>query len=68
MNEARPVALKRNGAWLSFELLDCYRTDDRWWTEQRIARLYYELLLEDGRTLTIFHDEMADTWHEQRYG
>ena len=64
-----PVALRRNGGWLNVvELLDRYRTDDRWWTEWPVARTYYELLLEDGRTVTIFHDEIEDSWYEQRYG
>jgi len=64
-----PTALRRHGAWLLvIELLDRYRTDDRWWTEQPIARMYYELLLEDGRTATLFRDEISDRWWEQRYG
>ena len=64
-----PVALRRNGSWLNvIELLDRYRTDDRWWTERLVARTYYELLLVDGRTVTIFHDEIESSWYEQRYG
>ena len=64
-----PTALRRNGRWLQVvELLDRYRTDDRWWTAEPIARTYYELLLEDGRAAAVFHDEVNDTWHEQRYG
>ena len=64
-----PTALRRHGAWLLvIELLDRYRTDDRWWTEQPIARMYYELLLADGRTATVFRDEISDRWWEQRYG
>jgi len=64
-----PIALRRNGGWLkAVELLDRYRTEDRWWTEQPIARTYYELLLEDGRTVTMFRDELSVEWYEQRYG
>jgi hypothetical protein len=64
-----PVALRRNGEWVNVaELLDRYRTVDRWWAEQPVARTYYEVLLEDGRIVTIFHDEIGDCWHEQRYG
>jgi len=50
------------------ELLDRYRTDDRWWTEQPISRTYYELLLEDDRIVAIFHDEIEESWFLQRYG
>ena len=64
-----PTALRRNGTWLDVvEVIDRYRTDDRWWTEQPIARMYYELLLVDGRTATLFRDEISDRWWEQRYG
>ena len=63
-----PSAVRRGGAWLEvIELLDRYRTDDRWWTSQPIARAYYELLLEDGRRLTVFRDEIKLSWWEQRY-
>lgn len=63
-----PAALRRNGGWLNVvELLDRYRTDDRWWTERPIARTYYELLLEDGRRATMFRDEITSVWWEQKY-
>lgn len=63
-----PSALRRRGMWLAVvEVLDRYRTDDRWWTSQPVARTYCELLLEDGRTATVFRDEIAGSWWEQRY-
>jgi hypothetical protein len=69
LERGTPAALRRNGRWLLVaQLLDRYRTDDRWWTEQPVARTYYQALLEDGRVVTIFHDEIAGSWHEQRYG
>jgi hypothetical protein len=69
MEDDVPAALARNSGWqMVIELLDRYRTDDRWWTERSVARTYYELLLEDGRTVTIFYDEIQDSWSEQRYG
>ncbi len=64
-----PTALRRNGTWLLVaEVLDRYRTDDRWWTERPISRTYYELLLEDGRTATVFRDEIEGLWREQKHG
>lgn len=64
-----PAAVRRGAIWLEvIELLDCYRTDDRWWTERPVSRTYYELLLEDGRTVTVFRDELDGRWWEQRYG
>ena len=64
-----PSALRRGRTWLAVaEVLDRYRTDDRWWTAEPVARTYYELLLEDGRAVTVFRDEISDRWWEQRYG
>ena len=64
-----PTALRRHGAWLLvIELLDRYRTDDRWWTVAPIARDYYELMLEDERTITVFRDDVQGGWWEQRHG
>jgi hypothetical protein len=67
--EGAPDAVRQQGAWLAVvDVLDCYRTDDRWWTAEPVSRTYYELLLEDGRALTLFRDDLRDGWWEQRYG
>jgi hypothetical protein len=64
-----PEALRLQHAWLeTIEVQDTYRTDDRWWSEEPVARQYYELLLEDGRVVTVFRDEIAGSWWVQRYG
>ena len=64
-----PSALRRRGRWVEVaEVLDCYRTDDRWWTAEPVSRSYYDLLLEDGRAVTVFQDEISGGWSEQRYG
>jgi hypothetical protein len=64
-----PAAARQLGVWLEvLELLDCYRTDDRWWMAEPVARTYYALLLEDGRAITIFHDELGYGWWEQKHG
>ncbi len=64
-----PTALVLKGRrYQVAEVLDRYRTDDRWWTAAPIARTYYELLLEDGRAMTLFRDDLRGGWWEQRYG
>ena len=64
-----PSELRRTGRWLEVvEVLDRYRTDDRWWTAEPLFRTYYELLLEDGRVVTVFCDLVGRGWYEQRYG
>jgi hypothetical protein len=40
--------------------------EDRWWTGRRLRRRYFELVLEDGRNVVVFHDLEARSWHTQR--
>ncbi len=63
-----PTALLRNRDWRAVDVLDCYRTVDRWWTSEPVSRTYYDLLLEDGRTATVYRDHVGKEWYEQRYG
>ncbi len=44
-----------------------WRIDDEWWRERPVHRDYYELLLEDGATLTVFRDGLTHSWYRQRY-
>ncbi len=67
--DGAPSALRCGGRWLEVvDVLDRYRTDDRWWTAEPVSRSYYELLLEDGRAVTVFCDLICGSWHEQPYG
>jgi hypothetical protein len=45
---------------------DAWCIDDEWWRE-RIARRYFQVVLETGAVTTIFHDLVADDWQTQRY-
>lgn len=64
-----PTAVQRDRTWCAVEgVLDRYRTVDRWWTSEPVSRTYYELLLADGRTTTVYRDHVAKAWYEQRYG
>ena len=64
-----PAALLRNRTWRDVvEVLDCYRTVDRWWTSEPVSRTYYDLLLDDGRTSTVYRDHIGKAWYEQNYG
>ena len=44
-----------------------WRIDDEWWRKE-MSRLYFSLLLEDGRTLTIYRDLVTGRWSQQNYG
>jgi hypothetical protein len=45
---------------------DRWRIDDEWWRKP-ISRLYFSLLLENGRVVTVYHDLLADQWLQQDY-
>lgn len=40
--------------------------EDRWWTREPLRRHYFELVLEDGRCLTVYRDLREGRWYEQR--
>ena len=45
---------------------DVWEIADEWWRTSAIARRYYLVVLEDGKSITIFHDLLSDLWYEQR--
>ncbi len=72
--DGKPVAVQRNrpGSELQpvVRIEDNWRIVDEWWRPHPIARTYYRVTLEDGRTLTLYHDdthELTTAWFEQVY-
>jgi hypothetical protein len=62
-----PVAVVLGGQRLAVaQVEDVWRIDDEWWREE-VSRLYYRLLLEDGRPLTVYRDLVRELWCEQSY-
>ena len=43
-----------------------WRVVDRWWTEEPVARRYFEVVLETGENTVVFRDEEAGCWFSQR--
>jgi hypothetical protein len=39
--------------------------EDRWWTGRPLHRRYFELVLADGRSVTVFRDVRTGRWHRQ---
>ena len=48
-------------------MLETWRIDDEWWRERAVSRLYYSLLLEGGRTVTVYRDLVSGRWARQDY-
>ena len=38
---------------------------DGWWTDKPLGRRYFELVLADGRDLTVFCDAAGRWWHQR---
>ena len=43
-----------------------WRVVDRWWTEEPVSRRYFEVVLESGENVVVFHDEERGGWFSQR--
>jgi hypothetical protein len=48
------------------EIIDTWLIEDEWWRAP-IARRYVQVLLADGRVLTLFHDRIGGDWYTQHY-
>ena len=78
LKEPRPVAVEADGSGepvvvvlagrrlAVLQVQDVWRIDDEWWREE-ISRMYYRLLLEDGRAATVYYDLLGDRWWGQDY-
>lgn len=56
------------GPWLSVTFItDAWKINDEWWRgrDEEIERMYFDLLLENGRHMTVFHDLIRDVWYRQ---
>jgi len=40
--------------------------EDRWWNKMPVRRLYFELVLTDGRNVVVLHDLISGRWMTQR--
>ena len=46
-------------------VLEVWRIDDEWWRGRPVSRVYYSLLLEDGRVVTVYRDLVGGSWFRQ---
>jgi hypothetical protein len=61
-----PHAIKIKGRWRSVVSVDdLCNVDEEWWRERPIVRMYYRVILEDGRPITVFRDMLDGSWYRQ---
>ena len=58
-----PTAVNRVGV---AAVREEWRVVDRWWTEDPVRRRYFELVLDTGRNVVVFCDELSGKWYRQQ--
>jgi hypothetical protein len=74
LNEARPALVEAgvdgSPAQVNRQSIELVREEwrvvDRWWTEEPVSRRYFEVVLESGENVVVFHDEERGGWFSQR--
>lgn len=61
--DSRPVTV--DGRAVS-SIREEWLVEDSWWSAGRIRRRYFEVVLEDGRNLTVFRALPEGGWFSQR--
>jgi hypothetical protein len=52
--------------FLVLSIREEWRVVDRWWTEEPLDRRYFDVVLESGQAVVVFHDEEREGWFAQR--
>ena len=62
----RPLSIKIKGRWLKVVSIDdLCNLDEEWWREPPIVRMYYRVVTEDDRLITVFRDLLDGAWYRQ---
>jgi hypothetical protein len=61
-----PHTIQIKGRWVKVAaIVDVCSLDEEWWREQPIVRMYYRVMLEDDRPITVFRDMLDGAWYRQ---
>ena len=58
-----PTAINRVGV---ASVREEWHVVDRWWTEEPVRRRYFEVVLDNGRNVVVFRDELTGNWFRQQ--
>jgi hypothetical protein len=63
-----PVALHVSGRRIGIEsVLEVWLVEDEWWRERPVSRMYYRVILEDGRVVDLYRALGSGRWYRQSY-
>ncbi len=63
--DGRPRAVRGRRGWVGVAgIREDWRIDDEWWRIP-LSRHYFEVILEGGRPLLLYHDRMEGGWYFQ---
>jgi hypothetical protein len=64
--QQRPLSIRIKGCWRKVVSIDdLCSVDEEWWRERPIVRMYYLVITEDSRCITIFRDLVDGAWYRQ---
>ena len=63
-----PLRLRLSGGWQDVMLIRRpWRIDQHWWRGEPVRRDYYRVALENGPSITLYHDLVTGEWARQEY-
>ena len=63
-----PAALHVSGRRIGIEsVLETWRVEDEWWRERPVSRMYYRVILDDGRVVDLYRAILSGRWYRQSY-
>ena len=63
-----PAALLVGGRPIAVDsVLERWRIDDEWWRGRPVSRMYYRVILEDGRVVDLYRALLSGRWYRQSY-
>ena len=64
----QPLAVHLSGRRIAVEsIVETWRIDDEWWRDEPVSRLYWRVVLEDGRVVDVYRDLASGKWWRQAY-
>ena len=63
----KPLALTLRGRRFEVASIDdVWEIGDQWWREKAVSRKYYQVVIGEGRLITIFRDLISGGWYQPR--